>query len=292
MLEKWLQQQDLHEVSTVLQVQHLTTSDAVDQHAAEQWLGQDLLRNYVHPEERALLEQTFRDLGQTALADHLISYKFPSDVKVRSGDFGEALSGAWYRRARRWCVPLLKLRYKHRPNQPVQGVDFLAFRLREDPPVVATPEVKTRLNKQLNVGVEAVASLQGVLDDLPSSLQFAAARLLDRKIALGARLMTLLVAPYRVERHIVLVQDDAAWDERIVDRVAAQLTDRTEMSVIRLRDLRSMIGRAYSAAATVAQARTDGRSAALPAPGSAPMASAALQTAASSAAEASQTGAG
>ncbi|MFI7642972.1 hypothetical protein [Nonomuraea sp. NPDC049400] len=271
-------------------MRHLTTSDAVDQHAADQWLGQDLLRNYVHPEERALLEQTFRDLGQTALADHLISHKFPSDVKVRSGDFGEALSGAWYRRARRWCVPLLKLRFKHRPNQPVQGVDFLAFRLREDPPVVATPEVKTRLSKQLNVGVEAVASLQGVLDDLPSSLHFAAARLLDRKIALGARLGALLVGPYRVERHIVLVQDDTGWDERIVERLAAQLTDPTEVSVIRLHDLRSMIGRAYTTAAAVAQARTGTDSAASSAPSSAPVSASAARTATTAEVSAAGTG--
>ncbi|MEV1179406.1 hypothetical protein [Nonomuraea sp. NPDC049784] len=273
MLEKWLQQQDPHEVSTLLQVQHLTTSDGVGQETAEQWLGQDLLRNYVHPEERALLEQTFRDLGQTALADHLVSHKFPSDVKVRSGDFGEALSGAWYRRARRWCVPLLKLRYKHRPNQPVQGVDFLAFRLREDPPIVATPEVKTRLDKRLDVGVQAVQSLQGVLDDLPSSLHFAAARLLDRKIALGARVGALLIAPYRVERHIVLVQDEADWDERIVDRLAAHLTEPTEVSVIRLPELRAMIARAYTTAAAAAQARTVHSSPAIAAPDATPVAS-------------------
>jgi hypothetical protein len=44
---------------------------------------------------------------------------------------------------RRWCVPVLKLRYKQSPNQPVQGADVIAFQLRRDPPVVAVPEVKT-----------------------------------------------------------------------------------------------------------------------------------------------------
>ncbi|MFI6883825.1 hypothetical protein [Streptosporangium canum] len=250
MLDRWLTEHDLDGMSDVLHVRHLTTNNEVDPQAAQDWLGHELLRNYVPADELNVLEEVFRDLALPELADHLLKHKFPSDPKVRSGDFGEALSGALFRRVRRWCVPILKLRYKHRPDQPVQGADFLAFRLRQVPPVVASPEVKTRLDKRLEVGLQAAESLQGVMGDLPSSITFVAARLSERGLALGSRIGQLLVSEFRVERHIVLVQDERHWDRRVVERLEPELTEQTEVTVIRLPELRDLIGDAYASAAT------------------------------------------
>ncbi|WP_030911645.1 hypothetical protein [Streptosporangium amethystogenes] len=258
MLDRWLTEQGQGETSGILHVRHLTTNHEIDPQAAQDWLGHELLRNYVPTDELNVLETVFRDLALPGLADHLIKHKFPSDPKVRSGDFGEALSGALFRRVRRWCVPILKLRYKHRPDQPVQGADFLAFRLRQVPPVVASPEVKTRLDKRLEVGLQAAKSLQGVMDDLPSSITFVAARLSDRGLALGSRIGQLLVSEFRVERHIVLVQDERHWDRRVVERLEPELTEQTEVTVIVLPELRELIGDAYASAAT-APARSAAR---------------------------------
>ncbi|MGV9601884.1 hypothetical protein ACWDR1_35025 [Streptosporangium sandarakinum] len=250
MLDRWLTEHDPDEISDVLHVRHLTPTPEVDPQAAQDWLGHELLRNYVSSGELDMLEKVFRDLALPELADRLIKYKFPSDPKVRSGDFGEALSGALFRRVRRWCVPVLKLRFKHRPNQPVQGADFLAFRLRQVPPVVASPEVKTRLDKRLDVGREAAKSLQSVLDDLPSSIMFVAAQLSKQGVvALGSRILELLVSEFRVERHIVLVHDERHWDRRVVERLEPELTEQTEVTVIRLPELRALIGEAYASAA-------------------------------------------
>ncbi len=73
-----------------------------------------LLRDDVHPAERQVLVSTLRSLGVDALADHLAESKLPGDGMVRTGEFGEALTGAVFRKLRRYCVPILKLRYGRR----------------------------------------------------------------------------------------------------------------------------------------------------------------------------------
>ncbi|MFI7049122.1 hypothetical protein [Streptosporangium sandarakinum] len=107
MLDRWLTEHDPDEIPDVLHVRHLTPTPEVDPQAAQDWLGHELLRNYVSSGELDMLERVFRDLALPELADRLIKYKFPSDPKVRSGDFGEALSGALFRRVRsrprRWA---------------------------------------------------------------------------------------------------------------------------------------------------------------------------------------------
>lgn len=246
MLERWLSAGDLATIAENLDLRRMSTDGNIDEAALDAWLGHELLRNYVGPRE---LDATFRDLGLPEVADHLAKHKFPTDEKVQVGDFGEALGGALFRRVDRWCVPVLKLRFKHRPNQPVQGADFVAFRLTRTPPQVTAPEVKTRTRKELDVGVKATQSLQQVLDDLPSSIQFIVARLLEQGSALAHRVARLLDEGYEVERHIVLVHDDGQWDERIVERLAAAVSTRTETTVIRLADLKGMVSRVYAAAA-------------------------------------------
>lgn len=140
MLQHWLKEgEPTSEGLLELHILEAVSDD--DGEALTQWLGREPHRNYVAPGE---LEAIFEDLGAPDVAEHLRRNKFPTTVAVRNGDFGEALTAALYRRVRRWCVPVLKLRYKQTPNQPVQGADVIAFRLRCDPPAVAVPEVKTR----------------------------------------------------------------------------------------------------------------------------------------------------
>ena len=88
-----------------------------------------------------------------------------------------------------------------------------------------------------------------MIDDLPSSIQFIVARLLEQGSALAHRVARLLDEGYEVERHIVLVHDDGQWDERIVEHLAASVSTRTETTVIRLADLKGIVSRVYAAAA-------------------------------------------
>jgi hypothetical protein len=244
MLERWLKAGEPARQG-LLELNVLAADSGVDEDQLMVWLGRELERNYVTPGE---LEAIFDDLGAPEVAEHLRRNKFPTQTSIRNGDFGEAVTAALYRRVRRWCVPVLKLRYKQRPNQPVQGVDVIGFRLREDPPVVAVPEVKTRTDRRLDVGVDAHESLEKVLVDLPQAITFVVARLNDRGIALASRVAQLLKTPYVVERHIVLVNDDTAWSDTITERLGSKVTAETSVTIMRIPKLADVITKAYNAA--------------------------------------------
>jgi hypothetical protein len=247
-LERWLieDMMSTREKSEHLDVVTLVAGKTVGEDELIAYLGHELMRNYVSPGE---LSAVFEDLGVPAVAEHLKKNKFPADVSVRRGEFGEALTGALLRRVERWCVPILKLRYKQRPDQPVQGADVLAFRLRATPPIVAVPEVKTRTSKQLNLGVEANDSLNMVLERLSQSIAFVVARLNERNSALTPHVAKLLgEADFEVQRQVVFVHEHGPWDDRILDRLAVATADPTRVTVIRLEGLAALVDDAYGAA--------------------------------------------
>nr|BEK71549.1 hypothetical protein KPHV_87760 [Kitasatospora purpeofusca] len=211
-------------------------------------LGHEVARNYLNPRE---LELIFDDLGVPEVAAHLRVNKFPADRKIRHGDFGEIITGALYRRAWRWCVPLLKLRYKQTPAQAVQGTDVLAFRFRQDPPVIAVPEVKTRASRDNTVGTEAHESLQKVLGRLDESITFLMAHCQNRgQSFLAKRLAGLLRDPQRrrVAQHMLFVHEAKRWKQDIVDGLDALVTERTELTVVAIDNLRDFVARVYDAA--------------------------------------------
>lgn len=255
MLQNWLKDGE-PESQGLLEVRMVEAAEDAADDALIQWLGHELQRNYLMPGE---LEAVFEDLGVPEVAEHLRRNKFPSRVEVRNGDFGEALAAALYRREWRWCVPVLKLRYKQRPDQAVQGADVIAFRLRRDPPVVAVPEVKTRTIRRLDVGIKANTSLEQILARVPENITFVVAMLSSRGVgALASRVALLLKAPYTLERHIVLVNDREQWSEEIITRLRDVTQAATSVAVVRIPGLAAMITDAYAAAAAGPAAATDG----------------------------------
>ena len=246
--EKWLAQQPVIQPDGALSYETLADSGELPDEELVDYLGRELVRNYVGPGELAMI---FDDLGAPEVAAHLRLNKFPADLKVRHGDFGEVVTGALYRRVRRWCVPVLKLRFKQTPNQAVQGTDVLAFRFRQDPPVIAVPEVKTRATRTLDLGLEAHASLEKVLARLDESITFMMARSVEQGHRFLARHLAALLRKGQVrvvERHMVFVHDDVRWREEIVDRLAGVVTNPTQLTVVRIRDLQPFIARVYQAA--------------------------------------------
>jgi len=252
---EWLEQQRVEQPKGELRYEVLVESDRFSDEELMDQLGHDVARNYLSPNELALV---FDDLGAPGVADYLRANKFPADVKVRHGDFGEIVTVGLYRRVRRWCVPILKLRYKQTPNQAVQGTDVLAFRFRQTPPVIAVPEVKTRATRKRDLGREAYDSLEKVLDRLDESLHFAMARCAERNQQfLVRRLAALLRRPAErvVERHMVFVHDAFVWKDDVVDLLADVVTQRTELTVVKIRGLKDFVTRVYQAAETGAGPR-------------------------------------
>jgi len=253
-LEKWLRHEEPTAYTDVLQVREVVADADAEGEDLNWWLARELVRNYFSPANRAVLVKVLRDLGVDELAAHVLKNKFPDDPKVRTGEFGEALVGAVLRKIRRYTVPILKLRFKHRPNAPVQGADLVAFRLSVQPPVIAVPEVKTRGRRKqpdLNVGKEAHDSLAGAISTLDASIEFVAARLLEQgNQAVGSRVMDLLADESKVvERHVFVVHEDDQWDARVIDRLSNVVTEKTEATVIRMREVQARIATTYAEAA-------------------------------------------
>ncbi|WP_331726608.1 Hachiman antiphage defense system protein HamA [Streptomyces sp. NBC_00280] len=255
MFGKWLEQEPVEQPEGELHYEALVESGELDDEELMDQLGHDVARNYLNPSELALV---FDDLGSPEVADYLRANKFPADIKVRHGDFGEIVTAGLYRRVRRWCVPILKLRYKQTPNQAVQGTDVLAFRFRQTPPVIAVPEVKTRATRKRALGTEAYDSLEKVLGRLDESLHFALIRCAERDHQFLVRhLAALLRHPEDrvVERHMVFVHDALVWKDDVVALLAGVVTQRTELTVVKISGLQDFVARVYQAAETGAGPR-------------------------------------
>lgn len=248
MFDRWLTAEDVQQPDGQVQYEALADSGEIDEDDLIDQLAHEVVRNYVAPGELALI---FDDLGAPEVAAYLRVNKFPSRIEIRHGDFGEILTGALYRRVRRWCVPILKLRYKQTPNQAVQGTDVLAFRFRQQPPVVAVPEVKTRADRDRGVAKDANVSLEKVLGRLDESIAFAMARCNDRgQVFLAKRLAGLLAEPKNrsVERHMLFVHDAGAWKDDIVTLLSDVVTEPTSLTVVKIEELKNFIARVYAAA--------------------------------------------
>ncbi|MFD4588934.1 hypothetical protein [Streptomyces sp. NPDC058434] len=257
MFDKWLSPQPAEQPGGLLRYEALGDSRQLDDAEVLEQLGQEVWRNYVRPDELALI---FDDLGTPEVAAYVRTNKFPSRTAVRHGDFGEIVTGALYRRVRRWCVPILKLRYKQTANQAVQGTDVLAFQFRQKPPVVAVPEVKTRATRDRQVGREAHESLEKVIDRLDESIHFAMVRCMDHGHQFLTRHLAGLLRSDQdrvVERHMVFVHDAAAWKDDVVTILAEVVNDPTELTVVKIDNLKEFVARVYQAAETGASQRRD-----------------------------------
>lgn len=247
-LTSWLAEDPVSQFEGPLSYAALSVADGFDRTAMVESLAKDVVRNYLAPGELAAV---FGDLGAPEVAGYLRENKFPSRLMTRHGDFGEIVTGAHYRLVERWCVPILKVRYKQTANQAVQGTDVLAFRFQQQPPVVAVVEVKTRTVRDKQVGAEAHTSLEAVLARLDESFAFAMARCLDCGHRFLARhLAALIKTPddRTVERHMVFVHDAGAWKDDVIGLLAQKVTEPTELTVVKIDELRSFIGEIYAAA--------------------------------------------
>ncbi|MER7919055.1 MULTISPECIES: hypothetical protein [unclassified Streptomyces] len=260
LFDRWLKPQQMQQPTGQLAYEVLAGSGDLSDTELVDGLAREVVRNYVIPRE---LEMVFEDLCAPEVAAYLRVNKFPSVTRTRHGDFGEIVTGALYRLVRRWCVPILKLRYKQTANQAVQGTDVLAFRFRRQPPVIAVPEVKTRATRKKALGEEAYDSLEKVLGRLDESLAFAMNRCAERGQGFLARRLAALIrnpANRVVERHMLFVHDTDAWKDDVVELLVDKVTQPTELTVVKIDDLQAFVAGVYTAAEDVPsqQTRTTG----------------------------------
>lgn len=245
--DDWLSAQPAT-VSGQLSIVDLRDTGGLDDKALIAMLGRELRRNYVDPKA---LEVLFDDLGAPQVAAHIRSRVLPTENKVRIGEFGEAVATALFRLSYRYSVPILKLRFKDSPNDPMKGSDLLAFRLRATPPVVAAPEVKThtQTRRRLELGEKAEYSLSIALDRLDESINFVVRMLtMGGHTALAVRIGQIMLGTRVVERHMVFVHESCSFSQEMMKRLEAALTGPTTAHILRRDRLAELINAVYLAA--------------------------------------------
>jgi Cap4 SAVED domain len=247
-VSRWLMTTPRESDGSALAVEDLAPIAGVSDDELADALGRELRRNYVEPDElAALLEK----LGAAVVAQHLRDHKLPSETNQRHGDFGEVLAAAIFRHSRRYCVPILKLRYKQRRNLPLPGADVLAFRFSGPRPVVAVTEVKTRSNRQHDVLVEAVESLGKIIPgSLPEAISFVHARFRRTNPVLADRITGLLAptSDHLVERFLVVVHEKSTWRDDVIETAKPLIKDATTTLVVHLAGLATLVKNAYERA--------------------------------------------
>lgn len=212
-------------------------------------LGHELRRNYVAQEEAALV---LEDLQLPSVAAYLRANKYPTVQRIRTGEFGEILTGLLFRQVKRYCVPILKLRWKQAPDQPMHGTDNIGFRFSSVPPLLAVPEVKTATKRSKQIAVRANADLSRILRDrLGPSLAFVYARLASTNPTLASRVIVLLDTSRTartIERHLVVVHDRAAWRDDVLSAVRPTIKQPTQATIVQIDDLAGLIKAAFDAA--------------------------------------------
>ncbi len=211
-------------------------------------LRHEVRRNYASPRELAAV---LHDFGADRLATYVQDNKLPTEQIIRHGEFGEIVGGALFRRVKRYCIPVMKLRYKLGRNQPTHLADVLAFRLCVSPPVLAVLEVKTRTTRRLGIGEEAYKQLTGTIKDgLGQALTFTYAKLAETNPTLASRIAPLLDdgTARSVEPHVVIVHDDDTWRDGILARLARAATGPASATIIRVPALAGLVERVYAPA--------------------------------------------
>lgn len=229
-----------------LAIEEVSTAGAVEDDELITGLQHEIRRNYASSRE---LAQVLHDFGAGRLATYVQDNKLPTKQIIRHGEFGEIVGGALFRRVKRYCIPIMKLRHKLGRNQPTHLADVLAFRLCMSPPVVAVLEVKTRTTRSLGIGEEAYGQLTRTMKDgLGQALTFTYAKVAETNPTLASRIAPLLDdgTARSVELHIVIVHDDAAWRDGILTRLAKAATGAVSATIIRVPALAGLVERVYA----------------------------------------------
>ena len=173
--------------------------------------------------------------GQEEVKERFIRARVGKQLSVKRGDFGEAVTVDYLRRAEGYHIPIQKLRYKISAEQTFPATDCIALRLANDAlEEVLFVESKLRTFRDLSVAVAGTRQLKQDADsENPVILTFVARRLRDTNDPLAT-----LFESYLFERTetldsyllMLLFQADR-WDERILENLEDEDIDLEPLHV-------------------------------------------------------------
>ena len=161
--------------------------------------------------------------GWEAVRQRFLQARAGTHMRVRRGDFGEAVAVQYLKGVEQYNIPVVKLRFKMAANQTLPGTDCIAFKLGNARLVeVCYVESKVRTSLDLSVVVAGVGQLRQDADAaMPEILTFVARRISEANNPLAE-----LVEQYIFSREteldtfkLLVFHENETWDERILQNL-------------------------------------------------------------------------
>ena len=173
--------------------------------------------------------------GFDAVRDKFLRSRAGARLQIRRGDFGEAVTADYLKRAEGYHVPVLKLRFKIGANQTLPGTDCVGLKLSgTDLVEVAFVESKLRTSLDLSVAIAGSQQLKQDADSAtPEILTFMARHMRDTNNPL-----TVAFEEYLFHRNtdldkylLVVLHESSTWDERILENLEDEELDLAPLHV-------------------------------------------------------------
>lgn len=161
--------------------------------------------------------------GWEAVGQRFLHARAGTQLRVRRGDFGEAVAVQYLKVVELYHIPVVKLRFKMAANQTLPGTDCVAFKLGNARLVeVCYVESKVRTSLELSVAVAGASQLRQDADAaMPEILTFVA-----RCIKGTNNPLAELVEQYIFSREteldtfkLLVCHENDIWDERILQNL-------------------------------------------------------------------------
>lgn len=205
-------------------------------------------------------------------SDHKMATRLPTAGNVRTGDFGEFLASVLFERRFGETVPYQKLATKPVANATQQGTDVLAVTLvlPDHEPLATVVEVKTRSRMSPKADLEEIRASLGRIDDtyLRSAWAVALQQIVSNPnhkrayARLAAETLSTLSRPTEPlpphHRQAVIVTDRANLKESTVTEHWTPGPPVTDLHVIDVPGLSSLVDAVYDAAGTLTYGDVDG----------------------------------
>ena len=191
--------------------------------------------------------------GFDAVRDKFLQAHDETQLSVRRGDFGEALSVEYLKKVEGYLVPVMKLRYKVVSNQTLPGTDCVAVKLSEEGEIikVAFVESKLRTSADNSVAVEGAKQLKQDADSTtPEILTFIAQRLREINDPLASRFESYIFdRNTELDTYLLIIfYERAQWRERVLINLEDEAIELEPLYVYvaKIDDLKQMSDTAFA----------------------------------------------
>lgn len=187
---------------------------------------------------------------------------FPSDWKIRVGEFGECTAALLMKHRTGARLPLLRLRLKEHPNFPMRGTDVICYRLEKTrtDDALFFAEIKARTTSDKNVVKECYEGLAGDFSyRLATSLLFQERVLRLSKQTKKADILARFANPHKFgsfkkNGQAIVIADADTWEPDAITKMSAEkrrIRYKVEFVCVKTKSLSKAVDIGYEEAANI-----------------------------------------